>query len=205
MEGMMPRRGWISVYRVLFAALALFAIVYQFWDQTFNPDFRPANFLSFFTIQSNLFAAVVLLLGAFGRASDGVRGAAVLYLTITFVVYGVLLAGYQKELQTTIPWVDTVLHRVVPLVVMFDWLIVPPREPIPLPRALIWLAYPLLYAVYSLIRGPIVGWYPYPFFNPAQPGGYGVVALYCLGIALVSLAFAWLVAFTGKHVRLVAS
>ena len=85
----------------------------------------PANCFSFFTIQSNLFAAIVLLWSAFGDVSDRVRGAAVLYLSITFVVYGVLLAGYQQEFQTTTPWVDTVLHRVMPLVVIFDWLIVP--------------------------------------------------------------------------------
>jgi hypothetical protein len=34
-----------------------------------------------------------------------------------------------------------------------------------------------------MIRGPIVGWYPYPFLNPAQPGGYGAVAVYVVAIA----------------------
>ncbi len=76
---------------------------------------------------------------------------------------------------------------------------------IELHRALIWLVYPLLFAVYSLIRGPIVGWYPYPFLDPAHVGGYGVVALYCPGIAAGTLLCTWLVVTVGGTLRLVAA
>jgi len=36
-----------------------------------------------------------------------------------------------------------------------------------------------------LARGAIVGWYPYPFLNPANVGGYGGVAAYVIGIMVV--------------------
>jgi hypothetical protein len=98
-----------------------------------------------------------------------------------------------------------VLHRVIPVVMVADWLIDPPRAALELRRALIWLVYPLLFAAYSLMRGPIVGWYPYPFLDPAQVGGYGVVALYCLGIAAGALLFTWLVVSVGGTLRLVAA
>ena len=48
--------------------------------------------------------------------------------------------------------------------------------------------FPLLYLVYVLIRGSIIGWYPYPFLNPAQAGGYGGVTLYSLGICVAFAA-----------------
>jgi hypothetical protein len=35
---------------------------------------------------------------------------------------------YQEELQITIPWVDTVVHKILPLVMVADWLIAPPRS-----------------------------------------------------------------------------
>ena len=81
---------------------------------------------------------------------------------------------------------------------MADWLIDPPRGRIEMRRALIWLAYPLLYAAYSLIRGPRAAWYPSPFLDPQRAGGYGVVALYCLGIAAGATLFTWLVVAVGR-------
>lgn len=200
---------WVRGYRLVFGLLVFGTIAYQFANRLPNASGIPANFFSYFTIECNLFAALVLLLGASGltfglsaRTIDLVRGAAVLYLGITGVVYGLLLSGYDAELQTTIPWVNTVLHRLMPLVMVSDWLIDLPNTPITLRNGLIWLVYPLLYAVYSVVRGPIVQWHPYPFFNPAFISGYGIVTIYCIGIAVGTLFFAWLVVITGRRVRL---
>jgi hypothetical protein len=96
-----------------------------------------------------------------------------------------------------------VLHKIIPLVMVFDWLVDPPRRPIAWRSALLWLAYPVLYLAYSLVRGPFVDWYPYPFLNPAQPGGYGAVGLYAVAIALGALLFVGLVVNVGNNVRLV--
>lgn len=200
--------NWIRAYRVVFAGLGVLAIVVQARQSLAN-GFPPANFLSFFTVQSNLFAAGVLLwAAATGLGEQGslrrdlIRGAAVLYLSITGVVYAVLLAGYQEELQTTIPWVDAVLHRIITLVVVTDWLLEPPAHPLTLRQAIVWLIYPILYVTYSLLRGPLVGWYPYPFLNPSQSGGYTAVAAYSVGIAIFSVFLTWLLVTIGRHVRL---
>lgn len=209
---MAPTKGWVRKYRGGFALLALLAIVFQYRQMVVENGFPLVNFLSFFTIQGNLFAVWVLLWGAMGNAGqpsaparDLIRGAAVLYLAITGVVYGVLLAGYQEELQTTIPWVDTVVHRIIPLVMVADWLIDPPTSALTFRKALVWMAYPLLYVVYTLLRGPMAAWYPYPFLDPMRTGGYVVVALYCLGIGLATLLFMWLVVTIGRRLRLVTS
>lgn len=205
------RPSLVQAYRIVFALLTFVTVAYQFWQRTSVPDFRPANFFSFFTIQSNLFAACVFLWSASQPVHapdlrrDLVRGAAVTYLTITGVVYGLLLSGYQVELQTTIPWVDTVLHRVMPLILIIDWLLNPPYHRLNVPRALVWLLYPLLYGIYSLIRGSLVGWYPYPFLDPARSGGYAGVALYAVGIAIGGLVFVWLVVLSGNRLRLIAT
>jgi hypothetical protein len=201
------RTAWLRAYRVVFAAAALFAIGYQFVDgRNTNPDFRTGNFWSFFTIQSNVFAAVVLLVAAWkanelrhSTVFDLIRGAAVVYLSATGVVYGLLLSGYQEELQTTIPWVDTVLHRVMPIVMVADWLIDLPSSRIEPREAAWWLLYPFAYLVFSLIHGPIVDWYPYPFLDPDAAGNYGVVALYCVGIAVGVSLFVWLVLLLSRR------
>ena len=43
--------------------------------------------------------------------------------------------------------------------------------------------FPLAWVAYSLVRGALIDWYPYPFLNPAQQAGYGGVAVYVIAIA----------------------
>ena len=56
--------------------------------------------------------------------------------------------------------------------------------------------FPLLYVTYTLIRGAITGWYPYPFLNPENAGSYGGVAAYAvaiaIAIAIVCFFISWL-------------
>ena len=207
---MATQPAWVAAYRIGFALLTLVAIVYQlFHSIDINPDFRVANFFSFFTIESNIFAAIVLLafgLGRVGsppsRTAELVRGAAVLYMVTTGIVYGLLLSGYTAELNTATPWVNNVVHRIFPVVLLADWLIRPPSVRLTLRDALPWLAFPIVYLVYSLIRGPIVDWYPYPFLDPDRGGGYAGVAATSVGIAVGVIAMTWLVTWVGNHLRL---
>lgn len=194
--------------RVVAALSIVVAIGYQIYSLRDLGVFRPSNFFSFFTIQSNIFAAVVLLVSGLGLAPSNerrwelVRGAAVLYMFTTGVVYGLLLTGYQEALQTHIPWVDTTLHRAIPLVMVADWLFDPPGRPIRFRTGLLWTLFPSAYLLYSLVRGPIVDWYPYPFLDPGLVGGYGGVLVFCVGIAVGILGFVWLVTSVGGRWRL---
>ena len=49
---------------------------------------------------------------------------------------------------------------------------------------MLWSAYPALYLVYSLIRGRIIGSYPYPFID-AGSLGYARLLFNALGLLLV--------------------
>ena len=187
--------------RLVFAATAIVAMTYQFAVLNQRPSFAPGNFFSFFTIQSNILGVVVLALAAVvpqasrTRVFDTVRSGVTLYLLITGVVFALLLAGLQEELQTTIPWVDFVVHKLVPAVIVIDWLVDPPRHRLPLAVAFAWLAYPLAWFAYTLLRGARVDWYPYPFVDVGAHG-YGRVlangAVMAVGMALGALALAWL-------------
>ena len=152
-----------------------------------------ANFFSFFTIESNVLAVVVLLVGGIldPRSTRWayVRGGATLYMTITGIVYAALLSNV--DVQLTDPWVNSVLHRVLPLVLLLDWVALPPWPAVSWRAALGWLAVPLAYFAYSLLRGPIADWYPYPFLDP-RPDGYDHVVVYAVvlavGMGLLALA-----------------
>ena len=155
--------------------------------------FDASRFFAYFTIQSNLIgvAAFVWLIATRGRSRDRrtelLRGAAVVYLTVTFVVVIVLLSGIDVQLQ--LPWVDFVLHKLMPIVMVADWVIDPPMTRLALRDSLIWLVYPLVWIALTIIRGAADGWYPYPFLDPAN-GGYGHVAVMVLIVAGAFLVLA---------------
>jgi hypothetical protein len=197
----------LALVRIGFGLLIFAAIAFMIWVLVDEGAFNALNFFTFFTILSNLLAMGVLLEGGRRQLAgeppvpDLWRGAAVTYMTVTYVVFAVLLRDLQEQLQTHVPWVDSVLHRVAPIVLMADWLVDPPRQPISFRRALgPWLAFPVAWTAFSLVRGAIDGRYPYPFLDPAN-GGYGTVALYCLGILALFVAVVWAVATAGTALR----
>jgi hypothetical protein len=192
----------VRLYRVIFGLLALGAIGTQVVSLMGKPTFNPVSFFSYFTIDSNLIAAVVLLVLAARSASDRpvsldlLRGGAVVYMSVTGVVFTLLLAG--TDVDTAIPWVNTVVHELMPLVLVADWLIDPPVRRLTMRQGLVWLSFPLAWIVYTLIRGSITELYPYPFLNPAN-GGYASVAAYSVGIFVLMTGICAVVAWLGNR------
>ena len=138
----------LALARIGFAVLVLAAIAFMIWTLVDEGSFNALNFFTFFTILSNLFAAGVLFEGGRRQLTgappvpDLWRGAAVVYMSVTYIVFAVLLRDAQEDLNTHVPWVDSVLHRLMPIAVMADWLIAPPQVTITFRRALVWLGFP---------------------------------------------------------------
>ena len=167
-----------------------------------------ANFFSYFTIQTSLFHAVVFGFGAWSllarRGADppwfgALRAAATTYTVTTGVVYNALLRALPQEAALEQPWANEVLHTIVPVYALLDWLFAPGRRPVRW-RVVGWIVvYPVLWAGYTLVRGPTVldegtgnaWWYPYPFLDPhASAGGYGTVAVWVVVLAVAISAMA---------------
>ena len=156
----MDRRRLLAIGRLAFVGLSVVAITAQVLDLASRGVLNPVNFFSYFTIQSNLIAIAALALPALatlaGRSTryDLLRGAAVVYMTVTGVVYALLLSG--TDVDTAVPWVNAVVHQVMPIVVVVDWLLDPPAPPLPLRRTLVvWIAYPIAWIAYTMVRGAI--------------------------------------------------
>jgi hypothetical protein len=188
--------------RIGIALLPILAIAATVVDLAGRGVLNPVNFFSYFTIQSNLIGVAAFLLAATSpnrtRGIDLLRGASVVYLSVTFVVFALLLSG--TNVDTAMNWVDFILHKLFPIAVVVDWLIDPPRRRITPREAVGWLAYPLVWVAYTLIRGPIANWYPYPFMDPAN-GGYATVAAYVVGIVIFGILVIALIAGVGNALR----
>lgn len=186
----MPARA-VAAFRILLALAALAAVGGQLESSRDSPLFEPANFFSYFTVQSNLLGAAVFLAGAgflltrgaLPRRLDLARGGPVVYLAVTCVVFALLLEDTATENAFQVYWADRILHLIFPVAVVLDWLLAPPRVRIAPAHAAAWLAYPVAWLVYTLIRGGNVDWYPYEFLDPGRDGTLAVAG-YCVGIAV---------------------
>ncbi|CAN5374653.1 Pr6Pr family membrane protein [soil metagenome] len=200
-----------AVLRVIVAAGVTAAIVAQLslsvslWTEAgVDLGVYVTNFFSFFTIESNVLTVVVCLIGAVlliaKRNGDdpgwftGLRAATASYMIVTGIVYNLLLRGIELPQGTTVPWSNEVLHVVAPLWMLLDWLLAPGRRPLKWKAIFGIIVFPLVWVVYTLVRGPITPdpfkgfdvWYPYPFLNPTlSQNGYLSVAFYVLLIAVV--------------------
>lgn len=148
------------------------------------------NYFSYFTILSNIVVAVSFTFAAvsprsaIGKIVDrpGVRTAIAVYIIVTGVVYLFLLSHLSPP-GRMLRVANILLHYVVPVVYFADWLVFVPKGTLVRKQVLNWLAFPLLYAVYTLIHGGLTGFYPYFFLNVTKLGYPGV--LLCCAFLLV--------------------
>ncbi len=203
-------RAVFIVVRVAGVVAGIAAIVGQlittwnFWTTSGISDKSSlfVNFFSFFTILSNVGAIVVFAIGAvcLVRNEGDPRWFALLrvsvtsYMVVTFIVYNLLLRGIELPQGTTLEWSNEVLHVVAPLLIILDWFFAPGRRRLDWKDLRVIVAFPIVWVVYTLIRGPLAynelahkaTWYPYPFLDPSLSAeGYFSVAFYVILIAAV--------------------
>jgi hypothetical protein len=197
-----------SVADHLFAAIMAYicwgTLILQLWLMlsTGHANGQPTaeiltNYFSFFTILNNLFAAMMFTGTALTPhgPSPGLRTAAAVYIAVVGLGYSLLLRhvwapqGLQKL-------ADILLHDAIPLAYVLFWLIFfRKRTALPWRSAFVWLIWPLVYLIYSMVRGSSTGWYPYHFLDPrlfsyqrilSTIAGF-IIAFLALGLAAVSL------------------
>ena len=148
----------------------------------------------FFTILTNLLAAIAMTSAAIGqRPSPEALGGVTLALILVGLVYAFLLQGLQ-HLSGPALVADFLLHKVSPILMALWWLLFSPRGRLNWKAPLWWAIYPLAYFAYVLGRGQLDHRYPYPFVDVAKLG-WLQVGLNAGGIAmafiLAGLTLVW--------------
>ena len=185
---------------MLLAITGWFALVVQLYlivhhlSQSSGFLHSVTNYFSFFTIESNLLVAIcctaILVRPGSGMgkwfSSAKVQSAIAVYIVIVGFVYTLLL----RKLWNPQGWqlvADTLLHDVIPVLYVLFWIFFVPKGNLQYKNAFNWLSFPLAYVLYTMIRGAITNWYPYPFLRVTDLG-YGQVV-----VTILILAFAiWL-------------
>lgn len=160
---------------------------------------RIGRVFSFFTVQSNVLSGLASAALVADAARDG-RGFRILRLnalfgiTVTGIVYGTVLAKVHQPHGWQETSTNTVVHYVVPIMMVLGWLFFGPRPritPAVIGLSMVW---PALYLGYALVVGALSKWYPYPFLDVASHG-YGRVLLNSvavLAVFAVASALFWL-------------
>jgi hypothetical protein len=154
---------------------------------------RGFNTFAFFTIQSNLIAGATTLLLAMrlDRPSTVFRTfrlIGVVAITVTGIVYHVALARI-LELNGIPQLANQLVHTVVPVLTVAGWLIIGPRGRTSARIAWLSLLFPVCWLIFTLIRGAVIAWYPYPFIDVTHLG-YAKAALNCVWVSLLLLGLA---------------
>jgi hypothetical protein len=158
-----------------------------------TPLSRAFNLLFFFTVLSNIMVTVASALLYFNPrrsslAFNVLRLTSVIGIAVTGVVFHGVLSGLQ-ELQGADKLADFILHTLSPIMAVLGWLVFGPRGLTSKRVVGMTCIFPIIYGAVTLIRGPIVDWYPYPFMDPRDKG-YGHVTLYCVIIAVLFVSLA---------------
>ncbi|MEW9305570.1 Pr6Pr family membrane protein [Labrys neptuniae] len=136
---------------------------------------------SYFTVLTNTLVAIVSGASALLGERDGLltrpgtRAAVAIYIFVVGVIFAALLTGLRPMSGLTLA-VDTVLHRVVPVLYVLYWLLFVPKGRLSWRDPLAWMLYPLLYVAYSLLYGALTGRYLYPFADVTVLGYGGALA-----------------------------
>ncbi len=187
---------WARPWFALTAACVLAGVVVQLLVSIHDESVfggsaagRAFNIFAFFTVESNVIVGVTCLLLALQPERTSTvfsvfRLIGVVAITVTGIVFHVVLSGL-LDLDTWAQVANQLLHTVVPIMAVLGWLLFGPRG---LTSKLIvrWtVAFPLLYMVFTAVRGPLASdWYPYPFAN-VHDLGYLRVAVNALWVTLL--------------------
>jgi hypothetical protein len=164
-------------------------------------------FFSYFTVLTNLLICVSLTLSLMSPASalgrwfsrPGVVAGIAANIAFVGLSYHFLLSKIWNP-QGAHRLADVMLHYAVPALYVIYWWLDYSKAPLRWIHPLLWSIYPAVYLVYALIRGSMVGSYPYPFID-AGDLGYGRTLLNSIGLLFVFLALGVLLVALGRARR----
>jgi hypothetical protein len=193
-------------FRVLLVGVCLYGIILN--TTAWGSDW--IGILSYYTLQSN-----IVVLGFFGfllvrnlwtrkAVSPTIKGGVTVCITLTFLVYHFVLRPMMFSMEATTMYNDSLanvlVHYVVPLMVIADWLMFDKKGMMKKLDPLRWTAIPWAYFIFALIRaqfGDFSGTnsrYPY-FFIDIDKYGVGQVALNILFFAIGYVTLGYVIYF----------
>ena len=151
---------------------------------------RAMDYISYFTILSNIVVAVVAtLLWLNPQRRSGVfrvlRMDSLIMITVTGLIFAIVLAPD----ASVVGWQyvsNTLLHYITPTLTVLVFLLIGPRGLFRLSTVFLALIIPFIWLAYTLVRGAFIDSYPYGFIDVGAHG-YGTVTLNLIGVVVFGI------------------
>jgi hypothetical protein len=208
-------RNFSAFLRIGTSLAMFFSIIWQVTDRVAHNVFRPTEYFEYFTIQTGLISATVLLFAgikALRSANEDVRWAVARLSVVTYeivvgIIYNLLLRDSAPDVRDgdynwpALP--NEILHVWAPILITLDWLLSTGMAKIAFKRVWWVLVYPVVWLAFMFSRGAIDGWYPYWFFSPKDSDAV-TITMYIFGIMFFMIAVGNLMTWiqrlrVGKH------
>jgi hypothetical protein len=170
-----------------------------------------ASFLGYFTILTNLLVCAALTLplaapasgaGRFFSRSDVTAGVATSIVFVSLAYHFLLRNVWNPQgLQLV---ADVLLHYAIPALYLIYWWFNFPKGALRWTYPLLWGLYPTVYLIYVLIRGRIIGSYPYGFIDPIAIG-YQRTMINAVGLLLVFIMLGLILVALGRLQRRIST
>ena len=157
---------------------------------------RIAFMFSTYTFQSNLWVVSWLTIALLYTKKEEkpfilgpiVRGAVTLYITVTLIIFAVLLQMFYSPTEPMEIIVNILAHYLVPILFIIDWALTQKEEEYEKKYALYWLIYPFSYLGYSVIVELTTGVNIYYFISINRYGLLMIVFVILLTVFFYGLA-----------------
>lgn len=164
---------------------------------------REIDHFSYFTVLSNMLAAIIFTMLAMNPKRTSslfrvLRLDAVIMMIVTGIIYNVLLNTGGHEGWDF--WSNGIQHIWGPLLVFIVFVICGPRGWISSRTIFASLILPILWLVYSLIRGSVTGAYPYDFLD-VDANGMASVLAFVAQIVVFAIILGYLLMLIDKLMR----
>ena len=188
-------------------AIQLELVLFARWESGASLVGGLMSYFSYFTIITNTLAAIVLTYAADTRPSRGrafflqpwVASGIAVSIIVVGAAYSLLLRQlWQPE---GLQWLaNEVLHDVMPVLYALYWWFYVPKGVLRWSHVGLWMLYPLVYFAYILLRGHLLGVYPYPFVD-VEKLGYAQTFFNASGILAGFVAVALIVVLLDRWPR----
>ena len=173
----MNARVAVGGARFIFALIEVVSLVARYIWGLDTASFAPGNFFAYLTIQSNIAFMVVCVVGgivAFTSVIDppwltNLHAVVLSWILVAGIVFAILVqqAG-ERGFRLEVPWSDQVLHFWLPALALLEWIVSRGRGRSQWRMVSLTVGYPVIWGAITLVRGAVVGWYPYFFLDPDQ-------------------------------------
>ena len=169
----------ILIYRIIFASLSWFTLITSAVIYTVSIGSILEWFNSFkaFTMQTNLLVTIWFTLAIIyynnteilDKITGPLKGAFTMYITITFVVFAILLSPFYQPTGYA-AFSNIVLHYITPIAFIVDWVFTENKVRYKWNYLIYWIIYPLCYIIFIIIHGTFTGSYLYYFLDISELG-----------------------------------